>query len=75
MIAACKDDQITIDDNIPGFGYTGICTYNFKQAIGDGKKPTYKEMLLSMRNHSKPGEYMVQLSTNFELDMNLPFTF
>ena len=69
MIAACNDDQSTPDTNIPGFGKTGICSYALHRALGNGRNPTYRELLLAMREHSD----MIQLSTNFEIDMNAPF--
>ena len=70
MIAACKDDQSTPDAYIPGFGNTGKCSYAlYKALINRGGNPTYKEALLAMREHSE----MIQLSANFELDMNTPF--
>ena len=69
MIAACKDSQSTTDDYIPGFGNTGICSYALHKALSRGGNPTYKEVLVTMREHSN----MIQLSTNFEMDMNTPF--
>ena len=73
MIAACMDHQTTPEMNITGDGKEGICTYGLRQALGEGKNPTYRELLHAMREYSDPDNYMVQMSTNFELDMEHAF--
>ena len=69
MIAACKDSQSTPDTYIPGFGNTGKCSYALFKALSRGGNPTYKEVLFTMREHNE----MTQMSTNVEMDMNVPF--
>ena len=76
MFAACKDSQTSADDYIPGFGYSGACSYALVKALSQGGNPTYVSLLAIMRKalRSKYSQ-KIQLSSNFnyEIDMNTPF--
>ena len=74
MIAGCKDNQYSADGYNPGFGRSGACSYALVKALGCGGNPTYKDLLTTMRESLRSRySQTIMLSTNFEMDMDMPF--
>merc|ERR1712150_306464 len=64
MFSGCKDNQTSADTNIDGYGFTGASSYAFVCALRKGGKPTYIEVLATMRDILKEDySQIVQMST------------
>ena len=74
MIAGSKDSQYSWYGNHPGMGRSGACSYALVKALDSDGNPSYKDLLASMRESVRSRyKQTVMLSTNFEMDMDMPF--
>ena len=78
MIAGCKDNKFSYYGYVPDFGRSGMCSSALVKALGSGGQPSYKDLLAKMRetvrsNLGSKYSQDVMLSTNFEMDMDMPF--
>ena len=77
MFAGCKDSQTSADTKVRDFGATGACTFAFIKSLGPGSDevPTYVKLLTTMKTTVREIKYNqnVQMSTNFETNMDTPF--
>jgi len=76
MFSGCKDEQVSMDTNVAGFGATGAMSYSFITAFEKHKgQPTYTQLLSSMRSILKEKRFaqVPQLSTAHPMDLNTNF--
>ena len=77
LFAGCKDNQTSADAKVKDFGATGACTFAFIKSLspdcGDGL--SYLKLLTSMKTTVRGIKHnqIVQMSTNFETNMDTPF--
>ncbi|KAL6076586.1 Metacaspase-1 [Balamuthia mandrillaris] len=75
MFSGCRDDQVSMDTNIAGFGRTGAMSYSFITALSKSQKYSYQQLLGTMRNilREKRFAQVPQMSTGRPMDMSQSF--
>lgn len=75
MFSGCRDDQVAVDTSVSGVGNTGAMSWSFTESLKRNHRPSYLQLLNSMRELLKTKRFnqIPQLSSSHPMDMNQPF--